>query len=244
MILERIDKDNEAADHLQVDDEEIILGRNPALKITDTKISRHVGKISFDNNEYLLIGGSDKQPVHWKKSLSEDTWQVLEKAEKIKLEEGFVIALTPDKYLYEFKKRVESSSNTIPSPRPRPSCAYAKDGCIRKNPQHFQDEAHPGDADYVEATESEAVDDNDDERPECEYGLDCYRKNPEHRKEYKHSVKVRPKRKAKENGKKRKKAKEEDDFDSSFIDDEEEEEEDISHDEESVDEWTPDDDED
>lgn len=48
---------------------------------------------------------------------------------------------------------------------------------------HFQEFSHPGDADYKEE-EPEDI-----ERPECPYGSDCYRKNPLHRKEYKHSKK-------------------------------------------------------
>ena len=35
-------------------------------------------------------------------------------------------------------------------------------------------------------------DDDDDKRPECEYGTDCYRKNPQHRRDYKHTKKPRP----------------------------------------------------
>lgn len=41
--------------------------------------------------------------------------------------------------------------------------------CWRKNPVHFQESSHPGDADYKEE-EPEDV-----ERPECPYGTDCYR---------------------------------------------------------------------
>ena len=36
----------------------------------------------------------------------------------------------------------------------RPSCLYGKIGCARKNPQHFREEAHPGDEDYVEIVQS------------------------------------------------------------------------------------------
>lgn len=61
----------------------------------------------------------------------------------------------------------------------------------RKNPAHFKECSHPGDNDY----ESDVSrDDSDDDRPECEFGTDCYRKNPQHIKEYKHTK--RPKRKA------------------------------------------------
>ena len=92
--------------------------------------------------------------------------------------------------------------------------------------------------------EPNEIDSENDDRPECEYGVDCYRKNPQHKKEYRHTTKPRPKRKAKDKAAKAKKAKKEDDdgeYDSSFIDDDESEE-DITDDEESVEEWTPDDD--
>ena len=36
----------------------------------------------------------------------------------------------------------------------RSSCLYGKIGCARKNPQHFREEAHPGDKDYVEIAQS------------------------------------------------------------------------------------------
>lgn len=44
--------------------------------------------------------------------------------------------------------------------------------CCRKNPAHFQECSHPGDADYKEEEPEEA------ERPECPYGTDCYRSGP------------------------------------------------------------------
>jgi PBZ domain len=76
---------------------------------------------------------------------------------------------------------------------PRAACRYGA-GCYRKNPRHFQLEAHPGDADYAEPEEGGG---EDDKRPECEYGLKCYRKNPDHKKRYKHTRRPQPKRKAK-----------------------------------------------
>jgi len=135
----------------------------------------------------------------------------------------------------------------------RPSCLYGKVGCTRKNPEHFKAEAHPGDDDYVEIAQSsdnegEENDNDSGDKPECEYGLDCYRKNPQHRKDYKHSSRPRgAKRKTKEKAAK-KKAKtdgDNEDYDSSFIDDDFDEDDldDITDDEESVDEWTPGDDE-
>merc|ERR1712180_303472 len=126
----------------------------------------------------------------------------------------------------------------------RPSCLYGKIGCTRKNPQHFSAEAHPGDDDYVEiaqSSENEGDENNDDteDKPECEYGLDCYRKNPQHRKDYKHSTRPRQaKRKAKDKAAKKKVKTDDDneDYDSSFIDDDEDDLNDITDDEESVDE--------
>lgn len=47
----------------------------------------------------------------------------------------------------------------------------------RLNAEHKAEFSHPGDADY----------DAPDNRPECPYGLDCYRKNPQHKLDYKHT---------------------------------------------------------
>ncbi|XP_066450936.1 aprataxin and PNK-like factor [Eleutherodactylus coqui] len=55
----------------------------------------------------------------------------------------------------------------------------------RKNPVHFQEFSHPGDADYRNV--GDGSQDDDDDRPECPYGTDCYRKNPQHKLEYKHT---------------------------------------------------------
>ncbi|XP_037230825.1 aprataxin and PNK-like factor isoform X5 [Falco rusticolus] len=56
----------------------------------------------------------------------------------------------------------------------------------RKNPIHFQQFSHPNDDDNHE-TEI-VTQDNNDNRPECPYGTACYRKNPQHKLEYKHSA--------------------------------------------------------
>ncbi|XP_047378440.1 aprataxin and PNK-like factor isoform X3 [Sciurus carolinensis] len=55
-----------------------------------------------------------------------------------------------------------------------------------KNPVHFQHFSHPGDSDYggVQVTDQDETDD----RPECPYGASCYRKNPQHKIEYRHST--------------------------------------------------------
>ena len=65
-------------------------------------------------------------------------------------------------------------------------------------------------------------DSGDDERPECEYGVECYRKNPQHRRDFKHTLRPQPTRKAKEATKKKKAtSKDDDEYESDFIDDEE-----------------------
>ncbi|TNM85686.1 hypothetical protein fugu_007957 [Takifugu bimaculatus] len=119
----------------------------------------------------------------------------------------------------KFKKTTIANSKicspSSPLSTPRMPCPYGKE-CYRKNPVHFQESSHPGDADYKEE-EPEDV-----ERPECPYGTDCYRKNPLHRKEYKHTKKpaynTRPRLKAaaEEDGV------EDSDDDDSFINDDSE----------------------
>ncbi|XP_061579805.1 aprataxin and PNK-like factor isoform X2 [Cololabis saira] len=81
------------------------------------------------------------------------------------------------------RKSKEEKKAPVPDPsKPvRQPCPYGKD-CYRKNPLHFQDCSHPGDADYKDDEEEDEAG-----RPECPYGTDCYRKNPLHRKEYKHT---------------------------------------------------------
>ena len=83
-------------------------------------------------------------------------------------------------------------------------------------------------------------DSGDDERPECEYGLECYRKNPQHRKDFKHSVKPQPTRKAKEVTKKKKATSKDadDEYESDFIDDEEDGWEPIDDSDDDAD-WAP-----
>lgn len=49
---------------------------------------------------------------------------------------------------------------------------------FRKNPLHFKEYSH---------SDREEDEEEDSEKPECEYGTSCYRKNPAHLKEYKHT---------------------------------------------------------
>ena len=294
MFLKRIDNDPAIAiDKLEVPkDSEIILGRGPLMKITETKLSRKQGKIQFDTDKKCFIfTNTSKLPGFIKHDKTEQSFKSIEPNETVHLKNGTVIGILSDKYIYEVcdsdsencdetvlnnenKENIEDQRDkteatedlnndttndntqedivenndidpnpgTSTSAQNRPVCQFAKMGCTRKNPQHLLDESHPGDDDYHEPIDNDDTEDQED-LPECEFGLDCYRKNPLHRKEYKHTTKPRPKRKAKMKAKKQKKAKNDEDnsdYDSSFIDDEESEMEDISNDEESVDEWEPD----
>ncbi|XP_044310399.1 aprataxin and PNK-like factor isoform X4 [Varanus komodoensis] len=116
----------------------------------------------------------------------------------------------------------------------------------RKNPIHLQEFSHPGDSDYCD-TETLSQIDNDN-RPECPYGTACYRKNPQHKLEYKHTAPPESERRQTRQRvvKKGRGALEDDDdggepneydLNDSFIDDEEEEDCDPT-DEDS--DWEPD----
>nr|XP_040042977.1 aprataxin and PNK-like factor [Gasterosteus aculeatus aculeatus] len=91
----------------------------------------------------------------------------------------------------------------------------ARSKTVEKNPAHFQECSHPGDPDYEEEEEEEEAEEAD--RPECPYGTDCYRKNPLHRKEYKHTK--RPARAARTAPGKPPAEEDEDEYEDSFIDD-------------------------
>ena len=88
---------------------------------------------------------------------------------------------------------------------------------------------------YYEQPQFQDSDENED-KPECEYGVDCYRKNPQHRKDFKHTVRPLPTRKAKEATKK--KPKDVDEYESDFIDDEEDGWEPVDDSDDDAD-WAP-----
>ncbi|XP_064503980.1 aprataxin and PNK-like factor isoform X2 [Pseudopipra pipra] len=102
----------------------------------------------------------------------------------------------------------------------------------RKNPIHFQQFSHPNDDDYHDM--EMISQDNNDNWPECPYGTACYRKNPQHKLEYKHTAPPGTERGTrKQTSRNGKRAVEKDsandgeaneyDLNDSFIDDEEEE---------------------
>lgn len=63
--------------------------------------------------------------------------------------------------------------------------------CSRRNNTHHEIFAHPGDSDYrvkVHSVNQNLLDIVPDENaPECRYGQMCYRKNPDHFRQKKHS---------------------------------------------------------
>jgi len=128
--------------------------------------------------------------------------------------------------------QIEAGSSKLTNSVRRPSCPFGS-SCYRKNPIHKREEAHPGDGDFIDPTNT-TVDDENDERPECEYGTKCYRKNPSHKRQFKHTaLKPKPTRKAKE-----KVNKDKVENDDSFIDDEEEDWEPVD-DSDADEDWAP-----
>lgn len=63
---------------------------------------------------------------------------------------------------------------------------YNLNNSRRRNPNHKNNYSHPGDADYDEV----------DDREECPYGLKCYRKNLQHKAQFKHTTIPRHRRAA------------------------------------------------
>lgn len=57
----------------------------------------------------------------------------------------------------------------------------------RKNPAHFKEYSHPNKDDDDEEDGEAAAADSDDDRPECPYGTSCYRRNPQHKRDFKHT---------------------------------------------------------
>lgn len=102
----------------------------------------------------------------------------------------------------------EASEEELPprrgtrSRKKRDACKYGS-RCYRRSAQHKKQYSHPGDSDYggeepEEERESEGgkeEDGNDEakeesegenDRPVCQYGADCYRRNELHRRNFKH----------------------------------------------------------
>lgn len=131
----------------------------------------------------------------------------------------------------------EDTSSAVKNSKRIP-CTYGKK-CYRKNPNHLSQFSHPGDSDYFSESESHEKneeagssasggDDAEDKKKECPYGVGCYRKNPQHKKDFKHTKKVRPQREAAKQAGKKTKSDEDDELDSydlndSFVNDDSDE---------------------
>ncbi|CAF1305889.1 unnamed protein product [Adineta steineri] len=69
------------------------------------------------------------------------------------------------------------TTDSFKHPQSRRSCRYGRD-CYRKNPEHREEFAHPGDRDHREGGSG---------KEKCRYGSQCYRKsNAEHMAKYSH----------------------------------------------------------
>ncbi|CAF1557126.1 unnamed protein product, partial [Adineta steineri] len=69
------------------------------------------------------------------------------------------------------------TTDSFKHPQSRRSCRYGRD-CYRKNPEHREEFAHPGDRDYREGGSG---------KEKCRYGSQCYRKNnAEHMAKFSH----------------------------------------------------------
>ncbi|XP_035211122.1 micronuclear linker histone polyprotein-like, partial [Stegodyphus dumicola] len=125
----------------------------------------------------------------------------------------------------------QSSSQVVKLDKPRIPCTYGKK-CYRRHPNHLDQFSHPGDSDYASEPESsqssqkndknDAISESEGEstKKECPYGANCFRKNPQHKKDFKHTKKVRPQREAaKQADKKTKSSRNSDDVDSYDLND-------------------------
>nr|XP_042912563.1 aprataxin and PNK-like factor [Parasteatoda tepidariorum] len=127
-----------------------------------------------------------------------------------------------------------SSSGEVKLNKTRIPCTFGKK-CYRRNASHKDQFSHPGDSDYTSESENkksiqDAISESDGEekapKKECPYGANCFRKNPQHKKDFKHTKTVRPQREAaKQADQKSKNCRNSDDYDlnDSFLNDDSDE---------------------
>ncbi|CAG0878643.1 unnamed protein product [Darwinula stevensoni] len=170
----------------------------------------------------LTVTGNTKKRKKIKEDISDEEEE--EKGNALREEELNCVKQSRPKAAGEDVKRRkkikedidEEEDGTAPKEEPiassskpkREPCIFGSK-CYRKNPVHREEFSHPGDSDHLSEeqkdSQEEGVEDSndnegDDERPECEFGTLCYRKNPLHAKQYKHTHTPNPPRQAKKKG--------------------------------------------
>ncbi|GAB1597722.1 aprataxin and PNK-like factor isoform X1 [Argonauta hians] len=103
----------------------------------------------------------------------------------------------------EEEEEVAEDSGKKTEKKERVPCQYG-DKCSRKSASHLKEFSHPCDED-VKGTEKDASQTGGEpqekrerknadkqEKPECQYGVACYRKTAQHRKEFKHTIQPEP----------------------------------------------------
>ena len=106
------------------------------------KIEKDLKKVNASKVE--VINESDQEPIPGSSKKTNLDWD--KNKENLNSEMVEMLKQKEDSEISEREKKDENEK--------RPSCLYGKFGCARKNPQHFSEEAHPGDQDYVEIAQS------------------------------------------------------------------------------------------
>ena len=108
------------------------------------KIEKDLKKVNPSKVE--VIDESDQEPTPGSSKNTNVDWE--KHKENLNSEMVEMLKQKEDSEISEREKENKDENEN------RPSCLYGKIGCARKNPQHFREEAHPGDQDYVEIAQS------------------------------------------------------------------------------------------
>ena len=108
------------------------------------KIEKGLKKINASKVE--VVNESDQEPTPGSSKKTNVDWE--KHKENLNSEMVEMLKQKEDSEINEREKENKDENDN------RPSCLYGKIGCARKNPQHFREEAHPGDQDYVEIAQS------------------------------------------------------------------------------------------
>uniref|UniRef100_A0AAQ4R8X2 PBZ-type domain-containing protein n=1 Tax=Gasterosteus aculeatus aculeatus TaxID=481459 RepID=A0AAQ4R8X2_GASAC len=180
---------------------ETVLGRGPLLGVSDKRVSRLHGLLENLDGE-LRLKPTHLNPCFVQASPTDDP-RPLQRNSWHQLRHGDLFSLLPGRLIFQ----VEAVGGEGRTPR---NGRLFVEGGLPLDPEPDV-ESPPSPAQEKEEEEEEA------DRPECPYGTDCYRKNPLHRKEYKHTK--RPARAARTAPGKPPAEEDEDEYEDSFIDD-------------------------